>query len=213
MSSGHDNNNSLSKLKSKGYLNSMTNLLSNVGKKTSNSNLSSPSGRPRLGKTQKISSHSLTTQQSFSTALEAMTSSLTQPITDCKEPEIVLSILYNEATGSLTVTVLCITNINQKLTEPQNIYLQACLRPNNHPRQTSQEVFSTDAEFNECFYFDKVRNNELPTSHLTLTVNKSSNDRKVAELFINIASMHLVYGVASHFKLPLVTCARSRKVS
>lgn len=136
-----------------------------------------------------------------------------QAATDSQQPEIVLSMMYDTMTASLTVTVICILNLDDILEQQAAFYVQALLRPKNYHKQRTQAILVTAmVEINECFFFEKVKISDLPTCHLMLTVNKASN-KKVAELFINMATAKLDYGVTSHFKYPLVTVPRSRKVS
>jgi len=114
--------------------------------------------------------------------------------------------------ASLTVTVSCITNLDSKLND-HNLYVQAILRPKHNQKQRTQDVPAIHPEFNECFFFDKIMILDLPTSHLMVTLHKSSTGRQIAELFINMAAINMKYGETSHFKFPMVTKRRSRKVS
>ena len=148
------------------------------------------------------SAHSLITPRQFTTSDKSEL-----------EPEIVLSMLYNEKTASLTVTILCITNLELKLSDPTHIQVQAFLRPRYHQKQMTQAVSSVDAEFNECFYFDRVRTSDLDASHLLLTVNKIPGNKRVAEVFMTLASLKIEYGKTLHFKFPLIMEPRSKRVS
>lgn len=131
---------------------------------------------------------------------------------DNVQPEIALSLLYNDKTSSLTVTVLCITNLEKQLSENQNISVQAVLRPKCHQKQETRAVPSTKAEFYECFHFGQVGVSDLPTSHLQLTVTKTPGNKRVAELFLTLASIKIEIGKTLHFRFPLIMEPRSKKV-
>ena len=169
------------------------------------------------------SSHSLTgTPKSFSSAQAALSviNSVDEPDEDDdvfslisqKEPEMILSILFNDTKACLTVTVLCIDNLDKKLSE-QTVYVQAYLRPRHHEKQTTQAVPGINPEFHECFYFDNVRVSDLLTSHLMLTLHKTGSSKKIGELFINMATLNMCYKETGHYRFPLITKPRSRRVS
>lgn len=165
------------------------------------------------------SSHSLNIPKTFTSAQAALSAVelldegedddnvFTTPV----EPDIILSMMYNDSKSSLTVTVLSIHNLDKKLSE-HNMYVQAYLRPRHHEKQTTQAVPGLNPEFHECFYFDKVRVSDLLTSHLMLTLHKTVSNKKIGELFINMAMLSMNYGETCHFRFPLITKPRSRRV-
>lgn len=170
-------------------------------------------------KTQR-SSHSLTSApKSFNSAQAALSvvNSVDEPDDDDvfppiqKEPEMILSILFNDLKACLTVTVLCIDNLDKKLSE-QTVYVQAYLRPRHHEKQTTQAVPGMNPEFHECFYFDNVRVSDLLTSHMMLTLHKTASNKKIGELFINLAMLNMSYRETGHYRFPLITKPRSRRV-
>ena len=161
------------------------------------------------------SSHSLNSGSKYDSAEQAMTSypatTLSMAPTYEPQPDILISVIFDSLTSALTVTILCLRNLPPKYNH-QSVYVKAVLQPGNHQKQETQPADGSNPQFHECFYFNKVKESDLVSYHLTITAHKLHNHKVLGEVFLNLGLLEIEDGRSKYFWFPLLNHQRSRRV-